>query len=77
MGGILVWLEEVFEQQKQDDKGEKKEQYPAGPLILFSQPWPVFPVHADHHQDKNQDKEQGKNDLSGAEHISYFSAKVS
>lgn len=74
---IHVRLEKAFKQQQKDNEGEKEEQYPAGTLVLFPEPRTIFPVHPDRHQDENQDEEQGKNDLSRAEHISYFSAKVS
>jgi predicted HAD superfamily Cof-like phosphohydrolase len=43
---------------------------------LFFGPAAVFAIHSDHNKYKNQDKENGENNLSGAEHIFYFSAKL-
>lgn len=36
----------------------------------------VFGIRENHHRDKNQNKEDGKNQLSRAEHICLFLAKL-
>ncbi len=69
-------LQAVFHKNKQGYKAYKKKQYPKYPGVLFFGPAEVFAIHPDHDKDKNQDKEKRENDLSGAEHIFYFSAKL-
>ena len=72
MEGNPLLPEDVFQKQEQGNEDYEKHQNPSGTLVLLLLPFAVFPVHADHNQDKDQDKSQGKNDLTGAEHISYF-----
>jgi hypothetical protein len=72
MGKNRLLPEDILQKKQQGNKYDEVDQHPSGTLVLLLLPFPVFPVHADHHQDKDKDKSQGKNDLTGAEHISYF-----
>jgi hypothetical protein len=67
-----LFPENILQEEQQCHEPNKEKQYPSGSLVLLLLPLPVFPVHPHYYQDEDQDKEQGKNDLTGAEHISYF-----
>ena len=76
MAGNRLLPEDVFQKQQEGNKQDEEDQYPSGTFVLLLLPFPVFAVHPDHNQDEDQDKCQGKNDLTGGEHISTFSAKL-
>lgn len=72
----MLWPQTVFQKDEQGYKPYKKQQHPKYPGILFFRPAAIFAIHSDDDKDENNDKQNGENGLSGAEHIFYFSTKL-